>query len=201
VGEYGVSGLESTGYVAGLWDGRLALRPAWSLTPVLSKVGRFRVQKINRVALFVTCFLASACMGQSTLTGTSLCMLQRSATEGSHTTVLVSGVFSEGLDLGILEDAACPEETTWVELTLVNKKNRKKLRRILYDSRADGASVVFEGEFYGPPEPDPKLPEAIRKAYHPNWGHSNCCRTKLVVHLIRKVEVAPKGPGANGTPN
>jgi hypothetical protein len=34
----------------------------------------------------------------------------------------------------------------------------------------DAVLVVFEGEFYGPRVPDPNLPDAIRKNYHPAWG-------------------------------
>jgi len=45
-------------------------------------------------------------------------------------------------------------------------------------------NVVFEGEFYGPPEPDPKLPESIRKVYHPGGGHLGSFKTKLVVSVI-----------------
>jgi hypothetical protein len=51
--------------------------------------------------------------------------------------------------------------------------------------------VLVEGEFYGPPLPDPKLPENIRRAYHGRWGHLGCCRTKLVVHAILEVGTAP----------
>jgi hypothetical protein len=141
------------------------------------------------------------CFGQATLKGMSLCVLDRNATEGSHTTAQVSGVFSQGLDLGTLQDAACPAETTWVELALMDNRNRNKLHGILEHSREGRASVVFEGEFYGPPSPDPNLPEAIRKSYHPNWGYSNCCRTKLVVHLIRDVKAVLPLQGGNGSHN
>jgi hypothetical protein len=51
--------------------------------------------------------------------------------------------------------------------------------------------VVFEGEFYGPQVPDPKLPEAIRKNYHPGWDHMNASMTKMVVHTIQSVEPLP----------
>jgi hypothetical protein len=109
--------------------------------------------------------------------------------------VLVSGVFSEGLDRGTLEDNRCPKEATWVELALRSQQNKDKLRKALEHSRR--ANVVFEGEFYGPPVPDPKLPEAIRKQYHPGWGHLAAFKTKLVVHEIRSVEAAPPmGDGA-----
>jgi hypothetical protein len=41
--------------------------------------------------------------------------------------------------------------------------------------------VVFVGEFYGPQVRDPKLPEAIRKNYHPGRDHNNASMTNLVV--------------------
>jgi hypothetical protein len=49
--------------------------------------------------------------------------------------------------------------------------------------------VIFEGEFYGPPVPDPKLPPAILKNYHPGWDYNS--KTKLVVHAIQSVKPAP----------
>jgi hypothetical protein len=39
--------------------------------------------------------------------------------------------------------------------------------------------------------PDPKLPEAILKNYHPGWGYLGAFKTRLVVHAIREVAVAP----------
>ncbi|MGA2898543.1 MAG: hypothetical protein ABSE27_13240 [Acidobacteriaceae bacterium] len=56
---------------------------------------------------------------------------------------------------------------------------------------AGKAEVVFDGEFYGPGVPDPKLPEAIKKSYQPGWGHLGAFRTKLVVHAIQSVEPVP----------
>lgn len=108
----------------------------------------------------------------------------------------MAGILSAGLDQGILSDATCTE-TTWVELTLENTRNRKKLAAILDHSKHYEAYVVFEGELYGPPVPDPKLPAAIRKSYHPWWGHLNCCRTKIVVRAI--LDVAPVRQGNNTT--
>ncbi len=143
-------------------------------------------------ALFAMCFLVGACFAQSVpkqLKAKSLCSLQQTVTEGDRQTVLVSGVFSEGPELGTLEDAACPKEATWVELALRSKQNKEKLRKLL--DRSHRAYVVVEGEFYGPPLPDPKLPEAIRKDYHPGWGHLAAFKTKLVVHAIRDVKPAP----------
>jgi hypothetical protein len=88
----------------------------------------------------------------------------------------------------VLEDAACPKESTWVELDLKSDHNRQNLSEIFDRSRR--AYVGFEGEFYGPPLADPKLPEAIRKSYHPGWGHLAAFKTKLVVHAIREVKAA-----------
>jgi len=63
------------------------------------------------------------------------------------------------------------------------------------------AYVVLEGEFYGPPLPDPKLPEPIRKSYHPGWGHLAAFKTKLVVHTIRDVKAVPPDHSVQGTRN
>jgi hypothetical protein len=160
------------------------------------------VQKtIHVAALFAMCLFAGAYFGQSPSPkepkAMSLCFLQKKVTEGNHETVRVSGVFSEGLEIGTLEDAACPAEATWVELALRSQQNKEKLRRFLDRSRR--AHVVVEGEFYGPPLPDPKLPDAIRKAYHPGWGHLAAFRTKLVVHVVWDVKAVPARQ-SNGAP-
>jgi hypothetical protein len=123
------------------------------------------------------------------LQATSLCSLQQEVAEGDHRIVQISGVFSEGLERGTLEDAACPNEITWVELRLKTNHNREKLRKILNHSHQ--ARIVVEGEFYGPPLPDPKLPEAIRKSYHPGWGHLAAFKTKMIVHTIIEVHTMP----------
>ena len=143
-------------------------------------------------ALFSICFFAAGCFGQSAsknLQGASLCSLQQKVTEGNHKAVRVSGIFREGLEIGTLEDAKCPKETTWVELDLRSKRNKEKLRRLLDRSRR--AYVVVDGEFYGSPVPDPKLPEAIQKSYHPGYGHLAAFKTKLVVHVILDVKAVP----------
>lgn len=138
--------------------------------------------------------VAGTCFGQSKLAHISLCALQGKVAEGDHMSVTVSGVYEGGLGdsgpaLGTLEDSACLKETAWIEIALESPKNREKLNKIL--DKSGRAYVVFEGEFYGPPVPDPKLPEAIRKDYHPGWGHLAAFKTKLVVHAIRDVAVAP----------
>jgi hypothetical protein len=144
--------------------------------------------------LFAMCFFAVESLAQTAAPPTvpnaqSLCVLQKQVAQGEHETVRVSGVYGPGLDRTVLEDAECPSESTWVELALCSHENKEKLRKLLNSSRR--AYVVLEGEFYGPPLPDPKLPEAIRKDYHPGWGHLAAFKTKLVVHLIREVKPAP----------
>lgn len=143
----------------------------------------------RRVALFAGCCLVGQCLSQSAAKKPqlmSLCILQEKMTEGSHESVRVSGVFSEGLDVGVLKDTTCPMETTWVELDLLSTRNKDKPKQILDHSRQ--ALVAVEGEFYGPPMPDPNLPEAIRKAYHPGWGRLAAFKTKLVVHALLDVK-------------
>jgi hypothetical protein len=129
---------------------------------------------------------------QVDLVATSLCVLQKQVAEGKHETVHVSGIYGPSLDHTVLEEPSCPDEGTWVELDLRSNQNKEKLRMMLDHSRQ--AYVVVEGEFYGPPLPDPKLPEAIKKDYHPGWGHLAAFKTKLVVHVIRDVKPAPPTP-------
>ena len=143
--------------------------------------------------LFTTCLVAAVSLAQTTAPQTrentaSLCVLQKKLADGEHETVRVSGVYGPGLDHTVLEDSSCSTEGTWVELDLRSEHNEQKLRRLLNRSRQ--AYVVVEGEFYGPPLPDPRLPEAIRKGYHPGWGHLAAFKTKLVVHVIRDVKPA-----------
>ena len=133
--------------------------------------------------------LAQTAAPQTSPKATSLCVLQKKVAQGEHETVRVFGVYGPGLDHTVLEDAECPSDSTWVELALRSKENKNKLRELL--SRSRRAYVEVEGEFYGPPLPDPKLPEAIKKDYHPGWGHLAAFKTKLVVHAIRDVKAVP----------
>jgi hypothetical protein len=120
--------------------------------------------------------------------------LQGKVAQGDHFSVNVSGIYKGGMGesgpaMGLLEDSSCPEQNAWVEVALQSKLNRKKLSVLL--DRSDRAYVVFEAEFYGPPLPDPNLPENLRKLSHPGWGHNGAFKTKLVVHAIRFVAPAP----------
>ncbi len=145
--------------------------------------------RINGLALVTLLPLCVFAQPRSNLGSMPLCNLQEKVTEGGYINVRVSGVYSSGLEMGVLEDAACPDRSVWVELALNSDRNKKKLKRLL-----DGpgrAYVVFEGELYGPPVPDRKLPEAVQNAYHPGWGHMAAFKTKLVVHMIREASVAP----------
>lgn len=115
-----------------------------------------------------------------------LCDLQRTTKQGEQRSVQVEGIYITGFEGSVLTDAACPDQSTWVELDLKSTANKEHLRSIL--DTAGKADVVFEGEFYGPGMPSPNLPEATRKSYQPGWGHLGAFRTKLVVHAIKSVK-------------
>jgi len=160
------------------------------------------VKKNFRIAVLLSMVSAGMCLGQITPEEpevASLCTLQQKIGAGDHESVRVSGIYGPGLDHTVLEEPSCSSEGTWVELELQSNQNKEKLRKILDHSRR--AYVVVEGEFYGQPLPDPKLPEAIRKAYHPGWGHLAAFQTKVVVHAIREVQAAPPDHTGNASLN
>jgi len=140
---------------------------------------------------FLLCVGVQVCIATPTRDKMSLCDLQRTAKQGEQRQVQVGGIYSDGFEMGVLTDAACPHEHTWVELDLHSTTNKRTLRSIL--NTAGQAEVVFQGEFYGPGVPDPKLPEAIKKSYEPGWGHLGAFRTKLVVYEIQSVKPVPAG--------
>jgi len=143
------------------------------------------------VAGFTICIIAGTCLAQTVRKMPSLCTLQGKVAQGEHINVRVSGVYSAGHENSTLDDPACPVapyHSTWVEFDLKTKRNDKKLRELLEHSHR--VYLVSEGEFFGPPQPDPKLPEALRKGFPPHWGHLGCCQTKLVVHVIRDVQAS-----------
>ena len=135
--------------------------------------------------------LAGVCFCQSAPNDVSLCLLQKSVREGEQQTVRVSGVFSTGFEYSLLDDAACPEESTWVDLKLKSRRNEKKLQKHLHNSGK--VFLVAEGEFFGPVPPDPSWPQDIRDNYPVGWGWLNC-RTMLVVHALIEVKLVPREP-------
>jgi hypothetical protein len=145
------------------------------------------------MAVLAICFVAGTCVAQTVDKVSSLCSLQAKTAQGEHFSVRVSGTYSVGPENSTLDDPACPfapYQSTWVEFDLQAKRNDKKLKDLLEHSQR--VYLVTEGEFYGPPLPDPKLPKAFQKEFPPQWGHLGCCRTKLVVHKIREVKDAPE---------
>jgi hypothetical protein len=117
----------------------------------------------------------------------NLCSLEHNATQGSQVTARVSGVFH----MSVLTDPHCSnQQGTWIEFSLKSQRNRKKLSRLL--EKSTPADVVFSGDFYGPPVPDPKLPKQLRDAYHPGWGHLGAFPTKLIVYEIEAIRAAPR---------
>jgi hypothetical protein len=129
----------------------------------------------------------------------SLCELQTQVAQGEHRTVRVEGVYLAGLEGQYLVASGCSGRSTDIEFELNSHRLWKRLVRMTNETNTqkhvagngDAVLVVFEGEFYGPRVPDPKLPEEIRKNYHPGWDHNNASMTKLVVHAILSVESLP----------
>lgn len=128
-----------------------------------------------------------------------LCELQTKVAQGEHRSVRVEGVYLSGLEGQYLVTANCLGRSTSIEFAL---KSHRLWRRLVGMSNGtntkkhasgsgDAILVILEGEFYGPSVPDPRLPEAIRKNYHPGWDHNNASMTKLVVHAIQSVEPLP----------
>lgn len=140
--------------------------------------------------VILTCFACGTHFAQD-VHKMSLCTLQDQVAPGAHIHVRIAGVYSAGPENSTLRDPTCPftpYKSTWVEFDLKAKKNDKKMRKLLNHSKQ--VYLDTEGEFYGPPLPDPKLPESAQKAFPQKWGHLGCCRTKLIVHLIRNVKAA-----------
>jgi len=129
----------------------------------------------------------------------SLCELQTKTAQGEHRNVRVEGVYLAGLEGQYLVNAGCSGRSTSIEFELKTTRFWKRLvqmsnktnKRRHVSGDGDPILVIFDGEFYGPPLPDPKLPEAICKNYHPGWDHNNASMTKLVVHAIQSVQALP----------
>lgn len=152
---------------------------------------------LRMLGLFAICLIAQRGIAQTRLPATSLCDLQVQLTQGEHRTVRVEGVYLAGLEGEYLVAAGCSERSTRIEFTLKTQRNLEKLRTMINEpykeKKISGSGepvlVIFEGEFYGPPVPDPKLPDAIRKVYHPGWDSNST--TKLVVSSIESVKALP----------
>jgi hypothetical protein len=101
--------------------------------------------------------------------------------------VRVEGVYSSGKESQDLVSLGCSDQSTAIEFAL--KSHRLWSRLVKLSNPDNRVVVIFEGEFYGPPVPDPKLPPAILKNYHPGWDYNS--KTKLVVHAIQSVKPVP----------
>ncbi len=158
----------------------------------------------NRFPLF--CLLGVALMSGSvmaqSLTGSQLvplCELQTRTAQGEHRIVRVEGVYLSGLEGQYLVTSGCAGRSSSIEFDLKTHRLWKELVRLSnltneekhVSGDGDPVLVVFEGEFYGPQVPDQKLPEALRKNYHPGWDHMNASMTKIVVHSILSVKPLP----------
>jgi hypothetical protein len=131
----------------------------------------------------------------------SLCELQTKAAPGEVRNVRVEGIYLAGVEGAYLVAMGCSDHSTLIEFALKSHHNWTRLQRLVrkpYEGKrkhiigpGEPVLVVFEGEIYGPPVPDPKLPEAIRKVYHPGWDSNSM--TKLVVQAILSVKPLPEG--------
>jgi hypothetical protein len=158
----------------------------------------------NQLSFFCVLFaglVAGRLMAQSS-SGSQLvplCELQTNIAQGEHRAVRVEGVYLAGLEGQYLVTSGCSGRSTDIEFDLKSHRLWKRLVQVSNRTNAekqasgdsDAVLVVFEGEFYGPRVPDPKLPEAIRKNYHPGWDHMNASMTKMVVHAIQSVKPLP----------
>jgi hypothetical protein len=130
----------------------------------------------------------------------SLCDLQTKLTQGERRSARVEGVYLSGLEGQYLVTSDCLGRSTSIEFELRTHRLWKRLVRLSNRTNTtkhvlgtgDALLVIFWGDFYGPQVPDPKLPEAFRKHYHPAWDHNNASMTKMVVHGIQRVQALPK---------
>jgi hypothetical protein len=158
----------------------------------------------KRFSIF--CLLAIGLMAGPALAQSSsdsqivpLCGLQTKLAQGEHRHIQVEGVYLSGLEGQYLVTSDCSGRSTWVEFELRTHRLWKQLVRLSnrtdrekhVSGTGDPVLVVFEGEFYGPQVPDPKLPEAFRRNYHPGWDPMNASMTKMVVRAIQRVKPLP----------
>lgn len=120
----------------------------------------------------------------------SLCDLQVQSKAGDRRIVQIEGVYLSGMEgASYILVPECSMQSTYVEFNLKTRKNWDLLRSLISEKRdkgkiGDGSPilVVFEGEFFGPPLPNPTWPDWFRKAYHPGWDSN--AKTKIIVYSI-----------------
>lgn len=160
---------------------------------------RLKRNALGLLVVLLVSLLVKSANAQHDSTDSPLCELQEKMAQGEHQTVRVEGVYIAGLEGQYLVAAGCSGRSTDIEFALKSHRLWKRLVKISNQSNerkhisggGDPVLVVFKGEFYGPRVPDPKLPEAIRKNYHPGWDHNNASMTKLIVYAIDSVESLP----------
>jgi hypothetical protein len=168
--------------------------------------------EIYMFGLLIVSLLVGQAVSQSSsgLQSAQLCELQTKVAQGEHRSVEVEGVYLSGVEGQYLVTAGCSGRSTSIEFELKSHRLWKKLVQMSNKTNiqrhvpgdGDPIVVVFDGEFYGPRVPDPKLPDAIRKNYHAGWDHMNASMTKLVVHSIKNVQPLPADhPCAPAKPN
>ena len=177
---------------------KLAVRPGFFNTHacfrqferIMSAVAARR-DSVSTLSHMVRAILVIILLGCATLSSDarskpqSLCSLPQLA-PGAHQSVRIAAIAESGTDMGVLTDSSCPSvQPTWFELSLRSERNRNKLHNEI--ERSGKAAVVLTGELFGPQQPDPKLPESIRKNYHPGWGHLGAFPQKIVVNRIESV--------------
>ena len=158
-------------------------------------------QRLPTVGLLTIGLMVGSVLAQSSSDSqlVPLCELQTRLAQGEHRSVQIEGVYLSGLEGQYLVTSDCRGRSTSIEFELETHRLWKQLVRLSNRTNrgkhisgdGDPVLVVFEGEFYGPRVPDPKLPEAIRKNYHPGWDHMNASTTKMVVHAIQRVQPLP----------
>jgi len=125
----------------------------------------------------------------------SICVITKEASAGTHQHLIVRGIFVVGPETSIIYENECPvsDSLVWVEFKL-NPAHLKSAPVTKFDRliAKDGrAAVEFEGDFYGPPTPDPDVPEVIQRNFELGWGHLSQYRTQMIVSRIRATTEVP----------
>ncbi len=144
---------------------------------------------VGRITLVLLVFFGLSMMAREVSGGQpkarGVCNLPELA-QGAHQRMRIAAVAEAGTDTGVLWDASCPSiQPLWFELSLRSERNRKKFHDEI--EKTGKAAVILSGELYGPPLPDSKVPEPIRKNYRGGWGHLGSFPMKLVVFNIESV--------------